>query len=544
MLGELHRASEQLCVALERYLCVCSSIQSAWLQGGTSRHIPPESAQQVNRELVLAESYDAKMQKAKLAIKITRNYAFSIVPINSLPPEILTRIFRIASNGDPSCIDHLAAVCSRWRSVSLGTCSLWTRIDYRPNILNWRFRELLARAELHVSRSGQLPLDVHISAASELYAKHAYGTALGDFCRKIAPYTQSLELDFEDFHTQWSNDSMHSVFTAFLSGCKPGILTKLVTNDADRFGFFTTGAERNLVDSSLGVDIWHSELEEIFAPIRVLNLTGLFPRWTSQAYCGLVELRLYPAYSSQSEYDNPGTIPESQLVTILSASPGLRLLHFDLHITDRVGDDGLAPRRACLTELEVLEADPGYEDNSFDVIESLLRLLEPGPKPLYLTIFNHGSWDITEPSPAETRAFFTRSNVTKFYATHIPRFLELLPSLPHLKVLILSEQTHQLPSPPPTPSDQPSSDRQVAYPRLDMCYLLNCELQLDELLLLVRGCRPRILILYHNRFHRDDSQERVDMATIEKELSDICPDIRVTDTYPNLEEHRELLCGY
>ncbi|KAL5632237.1 hypothetical protein ACGC1H_000289 [Rhizoctonia solani] len=129
----------------------------------------------------------------------------------------------------------------------------------------------------------------------------------------------------------------------------------------------------------------------------------MFPRWTSHAYHGLVDLRLFST-STRDESDNK--ITEAQLVRILEVSPRLRILHFELKITHRP-ETRTAASRVRLADLEVVRVGSAYDD--FTRIEHLLRLLEPGPKPLHLSIQCDAPETDTEFSTLETKAFFTRS---------------------------------------------------------------------------------------------------------------------------------------
>ncbi|KAL5632236.1 hypothetical protein ACGC1H_000289 [Rhizoctonia solani] len=257
----------------------------------------------------------------------------------------------------------------------------------------------------------------------------------------------------------------------------------------------------------------------------------MFPRWTSHAYHGLVDLRLFST-STRDESDNK--ITEAQLVRILEVSPRLRILHFELKITHRP-ETRTAASRVRLADLEVVRVGSAYDD--FTRIEHLLRLLEPGPKPLHLSIQCDAPETDTEFSTLETKAFFTRSKVTKILVCGIPQLPKLLPSLPHLRVLIMSMQMH-LPQPQPNP---PTLSNLPTYPQLDTCFVQSCSLPLDEFLALIRHCRPKTLILFNNEFHRNGTRKKVEMEIVEKELSAICSNITIAHTHPSLAEHQDLL---
>ncbi|KAH7332578.1 hypothetical protein B0J17DRAFT_678225 [Rhizoctonia solani] len=357
----------------------------------------------------------------------------------------------------------------------------------------------------------------------------------------VAPQIQCLELDLEDFYTKRSEDSVHLVFTALFGHCKPGMLTKLITMDPECFGFITVEGDETSLDVTLRVGLSDQELDKLFAPIKVLRLTGLFLPWSSLAYHDLVELCLYPTYTRAESGGNPGSIDESELVDILSASPCLRILRFGLSIIRQEEDDTPTSHRVRLPELGVLQVDPTWGYYMFDYIEDIFRLLEPGTKPLHISIRNRAYWSGTEPYPTETGALFTRSNVRQPYLTEVPHLLELLPSLPYLEVLILSEQSSSLQLSPSTLPTQQCTNHEVIHPQLGICFILDCLLALSEVLLLVQACKPQTLILYGNRFYQDRFGEEVDTEEVGRELSAVCSDVRFTDTYPNLAEYQELV---
>ncbi|KAH7333596.1 hypothetical protein B0J17DRAFT_771265 [Rhizoctonia solani] len=181
MIAELDSATTLLQEALCRYREACSSIQKSYLESQTLDGIPAELSSRLTEELPLILSYETKIKEAKSAVSWARNYSPSIVPINVLPAEVITRIFELfieinscivtsqtrgyredaeisfPNSTNPIILSH---VCSRWRDIALSARSIWTHIDlspYPPITTN-----ITARAEAYAERAGQLLLDVHI----------------------------------------------------------------------------------------------------------------------------------------------------------------------------------------------------------------------------------------------------------------------------------------------------------------------------------------------------------------------------------------------
>ncbi|CAE6484218.1 unnamed protein product [Rhizoctonia solani] len=533
MLDELTNASNRLRVALDHYVRICSNVQDVCLQGTTPENTTSEYAEQVDRELGLIESYDVKMQLAKTAIKVTRNYAFKTAPINHLPTEILTRIFHMARDALPCSADYVALVCSRWRTIALGSASLWSRIDFHHSMCK-EYYSSLDWARDHISRSGEMPLDIYISAAPDGPKEGYYDGPMKDLCRLAAPRMRSLHIGFDDFPIDELRGRGYSAIANLFSHCGPGPLTEISTH-SEYFGFFTSEHTALAASWTMCLAVGLSQFEDVLSSVTTLHLVGLYPPWTSRAYYGLVELRLITSPNGDA------SIPEWQLINILRASPGLRIIQTSIDIASRV-DENLDVS-VSLPDLEVLQVDsePFRDTNSCHL--ELVRFLTSGPRPLRFTMQCSGL-QLTESSKAQTKAFLVRSNVTQFYADRVCCPFDLLPSMPRLKALVLSDCT----SLPAVQSDiVDHSDQQnstsVVYPKLHICVVLDCSLSLDEFLSAIRQCQIQSLKIYGSRFQKGIDRQEVDLETLERELSGLCPDVQIRDA-PMFVEHRDFFFDY
>ncbi|CAE6506170.1 unnamed protein product [Rhizoctonia solani] len=533
MIEELANASNRLRAALDHYVRICANVQEACLQGAIPQNITPEYIEQVERELGMIESYDVKMQLAKTAIKITHNYAFTITSINRLPTEILTRIFRINRSIDPSSVYYISLVCSRWHTIALQTPSLWTRIDFHPHFCK-SFYPSLSRARTHVLRSGEMPLDIHVSAASGQPNENYYDGPMGTLCRLAAPRMESLEIDFGGFNSDQLSNSTHSAISNLFLYCNPGLLTKISTF-SEHFGFLTSDPTGPVAWAmKLGVENFH--LEAILSSVTVLHLTGLYPPWTSRAYHGLVELRLITSPTG------PDSIPERQLINILQSSPGLRIVHTSLQITHRMEEN--LSISVTIPELEVLQVDSegGWGEN-LGYLE-LVRFLTPGLRPLSFTM-QCSDLQLIESSKAHTKAFLERSNVTQFHADRVPYPFDLLSFMPHLKALIFSSCV-ALPVDRLSPDDLSNSQNTTlaVYPKLDICLVIQCSMPLDEFRTAIERCQVRTLMIYSSRFYRGIDKHEVSKETVLRELLEVCPNVNITKAIPRFVEHRGFFFDY
>ncbi|KAJ1301996.1 hypothetical protein OPQ81_000831 [Rhizoctonia solani] len=97
-------------------------------------------------------------------------------PINTLPSEILVRIFLLTVESQtcplrshdnnrfiptvPEHPDSLLLVCSRWHDIAISLHSLWSHIDIA---LSYSQHEIfLGRAKAYVARAEGAPLDIHL----------------------------------------------------------------------------------------------------------------------------------------------------------------------------------------------------------------------------------------------------------------------------------------------------------------------------------------------------------------------------------------------
>ncbi|KAG8729175.1 hypothetical protein FRC11_009353 [Ceratobasidium sp. 423] len=200
-------------------------------------------------------------------------------------------------------------------------------------------------------------------------------------------------------------------------------------------------------------------VEVLWLPVTILRLRDFYPKWTSKLYHGLTELRL----TGQN-----GSIPGSTLATILGSSPKLRVLQISIKITHTTPSDfPIIP--VNLVDLEIFvpyaATEPEYA--------ILLRLVQPGPKPLSLSIVTPWSYQGNPILPwrEEAKNFFARSNVTRLVAKGFRKYAQiadLLTIAPTVRVLALEEirctkLEDERVLPPPTPLDALYVTRSTRY---------------------------------------------------------------------------------
>ncbi|KAF5341933.1 hypothetical protein D9611_001278 [Ephemerocybe angulata] len=114
----------------------------------------------------LIQSRVHELESETLALKTLHN---TLSTTNSLPPEILSTIFRLVQisaqrQGESLSWIRLTHVCRHWRAVSLSCASLWSQIAFE----NPFFTDVM------LARSSNAPLDVHFDVPSPSKKPLAY----------------------------------------------------------------------------------------------------------------------------------------------------------------------------------------------------------------------------------------------------------------------------------------------------------------------------------------------------------------------------------
>ncbi|KAB5593490.1 hypothetical protein CTheo_3038 [Ceratobasidium theobromae] len=414
--------------------------------------------------LRLVATYERRIKQVKATISQIKNtFPAAFTSITSLPDGVLAHIFRITieevwitvNSGtvippytvglrDPqpccltSCVDstripshpnNLSHVCRRWRRITTNLSSLWTHIDLSP--CHPHANQLIARGKVSASRTGTLPLDIHMVEWLDYYWRKGdyLDSDTHQFCTSIATRMRSLELISGP-----RNGSFYKHFlAACFKRCIPGVFTQLslrVRSDPgdinDRPGsyFIEVADSTRQGDNCLQLNISRKHFETVLRAITVLRLCNLYFRWTCQAYHGLDELRL-------THQDHSVSIAKIELANILRSSPQLRVLHFALDISD---ESALVPP-AQLNELEELVLCNVH----LYMQRVVLELISPGTKPLRMHTIHSNSKRLLSSADDEFLKFFSRSNIVQLtmggeafgkpFRVHLSKLFELLPNL-------------------------------------------------------------------------------------------------------------------
>ncbi|KAJ7312370.1 hypothetical protein DFH08DRAFT_943576 [Mycena albidolilacea] len=116
---------------------------------------------------LLRSSLDELLEEEdKLRVDI-RKHEGGLSPLRRIPIEILSHIFtftlpphRLSYQRHDFAQWDVSAVCTRWRAIVISQPCFWTFIRYNPGL---EVSHSPAQFEIHLRRSGQLPLDIEFS---------------------------------------------------------------------------------------------------------------------------------------------------------------------------------------------------------------------------------------------------------------------------------------------------------------------------------------------------------------------------------------------
>ncbi|CEL60353.1 hypothetical protein RSOLAG1IB_09571 [Rhizoctonia solani AG-1 IB] len=441
MLEELTAAGDALRIALDRYSNACLLVQRSFAPGQTPRMTTPQLSLRMDDEVQLITSLETKLLRARAAINWSRNNANTHLTINDLPSELLAHILDLVCRSHPCAQKEYSAltfkkkqtnpvafslVCSHWRTVVLNTPALWTHIDISTsNILNKLCLNGIAR--FHLSHVGRLPVHLHVFDSRDFPAGN-----FGEY--NEIPYKQIAQLagHVSSFYLDASrafNYSVHGqILSTFLQNSTPGRLMRLITKQNQDYPDSDTtfiGTTDDPCLDGVTVDLTTKELDKRMLGVSILRLNQLYPRWTSHAYRGLVELRLAGLYSP---------ITESELVRIFRSSPNLRLFDFGFARIKSSCPVNSLVTPISLSDLEVLNISGLACEKLF----SLLRWIAPGTKPLRFG-FHQVLYEEMEVKKS-IGSFLSRSHITKAHARGLSflQTIDLLELSPRLQELVVS----------------------------------------------------------------------------------------------------------
>ncbi|KAG8795833.1 hypothetical protein FRC12_008986 [Ceratobasidium sp. 428] len=346
-----------------------------------------------------------KLRESLAFLCRTRNTSQSIVPINKLPAEILSRVFECV-HSQQDCVDNinvdlrlsplavLPSVCASWRQVALDTPPLWTHLDFFGENGSYS----TSRITLWLQRARHAPLHLHFKRY-RFFEDEGLTTETGNMLSRAGSFT-------------FESESSESLFKETLD-----LYNK-------------NGRSDRLKAITIRTNYWHSEISEHF-------------NWSCFVPSSLTTLKLF--HSS-----NRITPSLDELMTLLSRTTNLRTLI--VRAVSIISGQNKSYPEISLPNLEYFASYPtnSTRRDYLGVTKRLLQSIIPGACELEAWI------DMGLPADEEhdsaIRKFLERARVTRLhigYFNHgdelrLARYLDYLPELQVLSMDFNGEQTSNI----------------------------------------------------------------------------------------------------
>ncbi|KAG8761040.1 hypothetical protein FRC12_009461 [Ceratobasidium sp. 428] len=515
-LTEWKSARSIMASAIQVYLSACATLRTACTDSVSQpagRFAIEEALLAIDSELDSLALEGDMLRNGRALLAATRNYSARLTRVNALPSEILARIFAF-SKTYKYCVDdgywrpdNFTSVCVYWRQVALAATNLWTHVDIGPTT-PYDLTGLL------LDRSKDAPIHVHVIESKET-------SDTGD------PYAYTCECIAQEVMSQLE-PHIHRLRTLkIMSDTVDGEIIPAILDawsTLDNVGApVSLSVERPYSRRALVIpaqDEISDNLEKLLLALNSLHLDCVHFDWASNAYRGLIDLRL-----SFFHYVHIST---PQLFDILSSCPGLHTLKLRNLKVNHV-EDWAKPNPITMGHLKVLNFI-GIKVESASSVLSLIALPE---------FFTELSIDITLRSPIDNQLtdFFARSKLATLYchgpSDHLPYdwVYLLFQNLPRFRKLVLDG--FYLFSIPETQLSTPCS---LSGAQTTLCSIifLECRLDFESLKNLVVSFGIRDL-----RFEsRPQYGVRRDLEDIRTSILEVYPEVRcsVSNT-DSTEEH-------
>ncbi|KAG8694048.1 hypothetical protein FRC08_008736 [Ceratobasidium sp. 394] len=465
-LAEWKAARTLLADTIKSYLAACATLRAVCTTPTyqPSQHtLVEELLVTVDSELESLAAEENALHMMRVSLVTTRNnLSTTLVPVNTLPPEILARIFAM-SNG--CCVreskqhHNFAGACVYWRQIATNAAYLWTHIDVGPGASE-------SLVSLLLGRSKGSPLHVHLkepkSENNEPTPEHEVSRATSI----VMPHVHRIcSLDLESY--SYSRGFVGAMLNLWLEGGNPSLAKSLVVYRPNASMLLSPdGHSRNVTLMSRS-----DNATGILRSLSKLHLQNVMFDMDTSTYRNLVDLQL-------SCFCAPTPISIAQLADVLSANQALATLKLSsLTLTRPEGWSHPAPiALSCVQVMNIFHLDP----DSLRLLLPLISLTTAsvavglGPAP-FNQIHN------------EFKGLLTRSNVTALYCWQdkghpFPTWSSLWGLLPSLDNFVLDE-FHM--GDEPVVEENTSNPQSPPPPRLPSVLLLDCTVTLVGLTALI-----------------------------------------------------------
>ncbi|KAG8724650.1 hypothetical protein FRC12_024287, partial [Ceratobasidium sp. 428] len=313
-LGEWRAARKLLATAIQSYRDVCISLSST---ASLPLSQPSERAMLEDLFLTISSEFDSleedenTLYSARMLLAAMRNKSVTLAPVNTLPPEVLARIFGLSKtdcvHGAQTGFQNFTSVCTYWRQIAIHAVDLWTHVDVVPGRLDL--------INLLLGRTKNAPIILHLlepafqPASGPISEREVQNiiSALGPHIHRVRDLKVVSHSQFDGF--------VRAVLNYWLIGGSPNLADTLVVSRPNTLTLLSYAGQNENARI-----INHSEsAKEMIRSLSNLRLQNTVFDWNSGIYCGLVHLQLSSPCTKIA-------ISVSQLAHLLTSSPALRTL--------------------------------------------------------------------------------------------------------------------------------------------------------------------------------------------------------------------------
>ncbi|KAG8720146.1 hypothetical protein FRC08_001097 [Ceratobasidium sp. 394] len=352
-------AHAQLDHATQGYIDACTALETGLTTPSrepTSRRLQNKYFMDLDLDLPRLPLYEQKLQEARLRLNLARNSSQTLVPINSLPPEVLTMVFTLATQDwvnedyqragleEAASASDIAGVCRLWRRVMLQSHTFWSELElalanpssdaYYKRAVLWAERSHSALLGVSVREEKTMPsLDVRPSGDWEI-------SKLVSFLTPLMPRVRSLKICSQG---RYANKLAPALLDCWAQYGSVGTAKALeIRVDLDLPELELPGISFNKGASSL----YPRNFKQFLSSLQVIRLENLAVHWGHGLYSGLTEIWI--EFPLQSNW-YPTQI---EVASLLAANPSLRsLLLYSIRMCPHRGS---TPAPVALDNLEVL----------------------------------------------------------------------------------------------------------------------------------------------------------------------------------------------
>ncbi|KAF8738206.1 F-box-like, partial [Rhizoctonia solani] len=359
------------------------------------------------------------LARAQVHLNQMRN---SMIQVNSLPPELLLRIFcfvastfraienQFITTPSPSHQDDYkdliiaTHVCSYWRNILISTPSFWSRFDFDTRN---KIEAEYERAELYSNRARGVPQSLFIEEHVSRYFYHeSFDIFQNLFRSRLDDLTQIVMLNFS------SLDLVRGTISHWLQHGRPGTLRALTIQMDSKVEISEPiqSKRRDLI----------GRMSQMLDSIHSLSLLGVVFAWDSLIYHNLTQLHIGGIPYEVSPHIH-------NVLDVLSNSPRLQKLRINNMAILQC--DQVSTHPVYLTELEQLE----LMELTYESLDVLLPMIFPQSKGLNIRIT---LLSIDDHVVSAINSFLGRTDVARLCAQQ-DLIARCLPAVPNISTLIV-----------------------------------------------------------------------------------------------------------